>query len=483
MMRRREFLTAPAGMLAASQAQSAPYNLLYILADQHSGLATKGNGDPVVQAPTLERLAGQGIEFTNACSAGMTCGPSRASLNTGLHHQTHGVRAGSPLPEEIPSLQKSLLQHGYTLSERFHGDGNPLQSHLEWLKHLGYENVETNYVGSSDLARVLPLPLKWKIGVAGLAPEHSFDGFIAERAISFLERNRNQRFACFVQFRGPHDPYLTPRPYANLFDPRALPKPHFREGEFESKPPRQKASWQSQGAHRLSDEQIQAVRAIYYGMVAHTDHHAGRVLRRLEDLGLADNTVVVYLSDHGDTMGHHRIFSKDYAFYEPTVRTPLLFRTPDPAMKRGTKSAAPASGVDVLPTLLELLHLPTIEKIHGRSLVPAWRGSEIDRERQIFCGQGFEGYNRTVMLRQGQWKLTRYDEGGWELYDREADPHETYNRVGEAKYAAVQNRLQAQLRQWDGDLPHRRPIYTGRETDEQKLLIEAAFNRWETGSR
>jgi choline-sulfatase len=476
-MTRRNFLAAASAGPLAAQA-SAPYNLLYILTDQHSGLAMPANGDTTVRVPNLDRLAAQGVSFTNACSAGMTCGPSRASLDTGLHHPEHGVRAGSPLPEEIPTLRKTLAANGYTLSEPRHTESGTLKGHLDWLKSLGYREVETNYTGSIPSAGFLDLPLRWKIGRAGLAPEHSYDAYIAERALRFLEENRERRFACFVQFRGPHDPYLTPRPWVDMFDPAKLPMPKFRNGEFESKPPRQFASWRKQGADKLTNAQLQKVRAIYYGMVAQDDYHTGRVLSRLAELGLDRNTVVVYLSDHGDTMGHHRIFSKDYAFYEPTVRTPMIFRTPDESFRRNVKNGDPVSGIDLFPTLLDLLRLPSASGLPGRSLVPYWRGERSDPNRALYCGQGFEGHNRAVMLRKGMWKLTRYDDGGGELYDRESDPAELTNLFDSARHSGMREKLTAELRDWDRSMKHRPPIFSGRETEAEKASIRAGFEKW-----
>jgi arylsulfatase A-like enzyme len=177
-------------------------------------------------------------------------------------------------------------------------------------------------------------------------------------------------------------------------------------------------------------------------------------------------------------MGHHRIFSKDFAFYEPTVRTPLIFRTPDESFRRNIKNSDPVSGIDLMPTLLDLLHLPSASGLPGRSLAPYWRGERSDPDRTVYCGQGFEGHNRAVMLRKGMWKLTRFDDGGGELYDRESDPDELTNLFDSSRHSAMKQKLTAELREWDRSITHRPPIFSPRETDAEKEAIRAAFDRW-----
>jgi len=242
------------------------------------------------------------------------------------------------------------------------------------------------------MARYLDLPLKWKCGRTGLAPEHAFDAYCAQRAIRFLETNRSRPFACFLQLRGPHEPYMAPRPFDTLIDPASLALPPYRTGEFETKPARQRLSFQTQGAARMSDDQIRRILALYYGMAAFSDRCAGQVLTRLKELGLDDNTVVVLLADHGDTMGRHRIVSKDFGFYEPAIRIPLIIRAPG-SRPRGIECADPVSGVDVFPTLCDLMGLPKPDGLQGQSLVGRWEGRDRNPRRPIFSAQGTPGKN------------------------------------------------------------------------------------------
>jgi uncharacterized sulfatase len=438
---------------AAQQPAAGRMNLLYILVDQLSGLALPGI-DPHARMPNVAGLMKSGVTFTHAYTAAMTCGPARASLDTGLYTQTHGIGGGFRTLPDVPSLPPTLASCGYVSS---HPDGYNLEAeraeHEKWLLSLGYQQPLSSLNGVESMARYLDLPLKWKCGRAGVAPEHGFDVYCAQRAIRFLETNRNRPFACFLQLRGPHDPYMTPRPFDTLIDPASLTVPPYGQDEFAKKPLRQRQSFETQGAARMTDAQIRQILALYYGMAAYSDHAIGLVMNRLKELQLESRTVVILVSDHGDTMGRHRFMSKDFAFYEPAMRTPMILRAP--GRRAGMQIADPVSGIDVFPTLCDLLDLPKAGKIPGQSLSGRWDGKDHDPDRPIFSAQGVPGKNRAVMLRTAKFKFTRYDDGGGELYDLERDPDELENRLDDPQYAVRLRQLQDLVVQWERRYSHR----------------------------
>lgn len=456
-LNRRNFLGVAAGGALAlpsfgMQATRKP-NLLYILVDQLSGLALPAL-DSNARMPNTQALTKTGVLFSHAYTAGMTCGPSRASLDTGLHTQTHGVGGGFRQLGDTPALPNTLMGNGYVIS---HPNGYSLEGeraeHEKWLTDLGYAQPLSSIYGVESMAHYLDLPLKWKTGRAGVAPEHGFDAYCAQRAIRFLETNQNEPFACFLQLRGPHDPYMVPRPFDTLIDPSTLSLPPFRAGEFANKPQRQRDSFETQGASKMSDAQLRQIMGIYYGMAAYSDYCIGQVLNRLQELKLDDNTVVALVSDHGDTMGRHRFVSKDFAFYEPAMRIPMIYKAP--GHTAGIVRTDPVSGIDVFPTLCDLLGLPQPSGIPGQSLVNRWEGIESDPNRTIYSAQGTPGKNRALMMRTPRYKYTRYDDGGSELYDLDRDPDEFDNRVDSADYAPVLAQLKQELNQWERQYPHR----------------------------
>ncbi|MCU1260453.1 MAG: sulfatase, partial [Bryobacterales bacterium] len=188
-------------------------------------------------------------------------------------------------------------------------------------------------------------------------------------------------------------------------------------------------------------------------MCAFSDHCIGLVMNRLRELNLDGNTVVILVSDHGDTMGRHRFMSKDFAFYEPAMRIPMIVRAP--AMPGGVVHRDPVSAIDVFPTLCDLMNLPKPSGIPGQSLVGRWEGKPDDPERPIFAAQGVPGKNRALMLRTSQYKYTRYDDGGSELYDLSRDPDELENRIDYMDYARPLADLKAQVERWERQYPHR----------------------------
>jgi arylsulfatase A-like enzyme len=455
-MNRRNFLSVAAGGALAlpSLGQAGRRsNLLYILVDQLSGFAIPA-ADSNARMPNVQALTESGVLFRQAYTAAMTCGPSRASLDTGLYTQTHGVGGGFQLGTDRASLPHALAHGGYVSS---HPEGYSLEAeraeHEKWLADLGYAQPLSSLNGVESMARYLDLPLKWKCGRAGVAPEHGFDSYCAQRAIRFLETNQNKPFACFLQLRGPHDPYMVPRPFDTLIDPAGIALPPYRAGEFANKPRRQRESFETQGASKMTDAQIRQILGIYYGMAAYSDRCIGQVLNRLQELKLDENTVVALVSDHGDTMGRHRFMSKDFAFYEPAIRIPMIFRAP--GREAGIVRTDPVSGIDVFPTLCDLMGLPKPSGIPGQSLVARWEGKESDPDRTIYSAQGTPGTNRAVMVRTPHYKYTRYDDGGSELYDLDRDPDEFENQVDSAEYAPIRAQLQRLLEEQERRYPHR----------------------------
>jgi choline-sulfatase len=420
-------------------------NVVIIRADLNWVLALGCAGATPAKTPNVDALARRGAVFTHAWTAGLICAPSRASMHTGLHVQAHGVYTnGISVRPGVTTTAEILTRHGYQMHNM------PLQArsdgmqYAEWLASKGYTNVVTPVIGSRDKARLIPTPYRFETGRAGLDAEHSHDAWTIANAVAFLgSRNRSQPFAMFVPLHASHDPYVVPGPWDVMYRPGDLALPAYRAGEFDHKPARQKRTWQATGADRLTDEQIRTILGHYLGMVSYTDMLVGRLFKRLSALGLDDNTVIIYTADHGDCMGQHRIFTKGFGAYEPAMRIPFVIRAPGhfTAEKRRTD---PISGVDFLPTMLECMNLPAESGLHGRSAVNLTR--EI---RPVFAGQNQEGRDRIVMIRTEQWKLTRYDEGGGELYDCTADPNELDNRIDDPKFSGIKRELTAQLEQWD----------------------------------
>jgi choline-sulfatase len=493
MISRRELvksLTLAAGGVASSRIAgwaapavptgSANRNLIFIIADQHSGIALGAAGHPIVRTPRLDELASEGVLFTHTYTAGATCAPSRASMMTGKYVHSHGVREnGISLGDDHLTLGKILERNGFRSSEV--SDQTPLRKrHLQRLSELGYTDVVSSIIGSKAKAMIIPTPYRYETGRAGLVLDHTLDAFAIQNALQFLEENKDRRFCLWINLFGSHDPWFAPEPYDTMYRPSDLPLPPYRKGEFENKPAPQRRNWVSTGAEKLTDDQIRTILGHYFGMISHTDMLVGRLLDKVSDLRLKDNTAVVYTADHGDTMGCHRLFTKGFAFYEPAMRIPLIIRGPG-EQRRSARIHAAVSGVDMLATVLDLLDLPAEQGLHGTSLMPLSQGASRSVHEQIYSGEGYEGYDRMIMVRTPEWKLTRYDGSSGELYHLRDDPDELNNLIADPRCAEVRKELTADLENWDRSYPRaplQLPPSLVKEEPARAEKIRRDFEAW-----
>jgi uncharacterized sulfatase len=384
---------------------------------------------------------------------------------------------GVSMPDGRVTIFDILARHGYKVNDVPRNSLYRLEPYRKWLAELGYMDVTHPIIGSARKARLIPTPYRYAVGRAGLELEHSQDAFTVASSVRFLEENKDSRFCLWVHLFGAHDPWVMPAPYDTMYKPADMPLPPYRAGEYASKPAQQRRTWEETGASKLSDDQIRLILAHYYGMVSFTDMLVGRLLDKLSALKLDSDTAVVYMADHGDMMGQHRIFTKGFALYEPAMRIPLIIRAPG-GLPSGARIDAGVSGADLLPTTLELLNLPAERGVRGSSLVPLWRGVKDGKRDHVFACQGWEGYDRLAMWRTPDWKLTRYDKGGGELYDLRNDPHELNNLIGESKYASIRQRFTRQMEEWDRGSPHAKLRFPSSMKADEMDRIKQAYSAW-----
>jgi len=274
-----------------------------------------------------------------------------------------------------------------------------------------------------------------------------YSRWVAETAIDFLRSARDtaQPFFLWANFYDPHHPFVAPREYLDRYDPAALPAPIGEPDELASKPPIQAdASRESYGGlargfvDYAPEELCETVRA-YYAMVSLVDDETGRILAALADLGLADETVVVFTSDHGEMLGDHRLMLKGPMLYEPAVRVPLILRWPA-RLPAGERRREIVEWIDLCPTFLALADLPPLPGNQGLSLLPLARGEpDAPTRGWALCeyrdsGHPYDPPVQVTMLRRGQYKIcvhhgppaTDRPRTG-ELYDLAADPDELTN--------------------------------------------------------
>ncbi len=462
-------------------------NILFICTDQQRYDALGCYGNPSIQTPTIDALAQDGVLFEQTYVQNPVCAPSRASLMTGQYPGNHGLWAnGVALPDHHPLFSKVLADGGYDcgmigkmhLSACFEGrterrldDGF---RYYAWAHDPAHRSPENNY--HLWLAGEFP-ELHDQAAEKGGRARHEPGGFdtmpteahysrwASTRAIEFLEQNRNEDAPFFlrVNFFDPHHPFVVPPEYVARYDPDSLPDPVGFEEELATKPPiQQRASDESYAGHArgfasYTSREIKEIIAAYYAMVTLVDDEVKRILDRLDALGLADDTIVIFTSDHGEMLGDHQLLLKGPMLYDCAVRIPLIMRWPG-HLPAGERRSDLVQWIDLTSTFVELAGLPPMPTAQGMSLLPLARGdADAPTRGWAICeylnsGHPYDPPVFMTMLRHGDHKLvvqhgepaTARPRTG-ELYNLAADPQELRNLWDDPAYASDRIALERML--------------------------------------
>ena len=444
-------------------------NILFLFSDQHRFDALGCAGAPVVQTPALDALAARGMRFTHAFTPTSLCSPARASLMTGLYAHNHGLLANMGNFNGVFNRQmldhvaypQLLSQHGYAA----HYVGKWHLPAGDDPAHWGFRSLAQDADHARDV-RALGLDpnralevqrLEWGgeapfCGRSSLDGAHMQEAWVADRAIAILEEQENQEqpFLLFASFFGPHFPYSVPAPYDTMYAPESVERwPNFDE-TFENKPLIQQREMLRWNASHLTWRDWQKVIAHYWGYCTYIDDQIRRVLDRLEELGLAEDTIVIYASDHGDMVGSHRLFNKGMYMYDETYRIPLIVQWPG-VTEPGSDCDAFVSLLDLMPTMLEMGQVQVPENLDGRSLRDLLRGAEPEGWPDDVFAE-FHGYESALftqrMVRTKSWKYIYNPCAEDELYDVVSDPGELRNLAPLLGYKHVLRRMKERLVVW-----------------------------------
>lgn len=288
-------------------------------------------------------------------------------------------------------------------------------------------------------------------GVSGLSPEDFIEGYIANRALAMLDTiAKDEPFALWLSFVGPHWPLQIPAEYARMYNPSDI----VLDGSYGQDPgkhPRHligaSPGYCYLDISHLTERDLQACVAHYWGYVSLIDHCIGKVLHQFMLRGLLDETLVVFTADHGDMLGAHGLWNKGPMLTEDVNRVPLIMRHPH-VIDPNSHTEYFASGADITPTILDLLDLPCPSGLDGASLLPCLDGKSISD--CAVTGWYYEDWVRrdTRALRMGKWKLALYPHVGYSLYDLDADPHEMNDLSQDAGHASVLQDMRQRLEAW-----------------------------------
>jgi arylsulfatase A-like enzyme len=501
--------------------------------------AWRGGPSPV-RTPHLDRLAAGGVRFDRAYVANPLCMPARATLLTGLPPRAHGVRTnGIDLDHRLPTLPAALARAGYathsagkihvrayetpkgvdpaTLDPADHAEAKWMWEHGKVASlpspYYGFQTADFtgghtswmwgDYANAVEADRPGALALlnrdrgtppasgseqSWRMAIP---PELHYNRWIADRAIAFLERaaKGGTPFLLSASFPDPHHAFAVPDPWYSMYDRAAMPLPVRREGELDDLAPFFRTIVDGDLGHpvsgrhgrtRMPDDRLREILAITCGMVSFVDDEVGRLLGALDRLGLAEDTLVLFLADHGDLLGDHWLMNKGPFHFDGLLRVPFIVRWPG-RVPAGRVTSALASQLDVVPTLCEAAGIPALEygpppgtaveaarqlaPLPGRSLVPVLTGAA-DSVQDAVVVENDEDYLglRLRTLVTPTHSLTAYVGADGlqpfgELFDLAADPGQVHNLWADpgARHvkSALTERLLAELVRTDSRLPRR----------------------------
>ena len=451
------FGLAPAQTARAQDAER-PNVLLIYSDDLNVDLGCYGHD--LVQTPHLDALADRGVLFERAYCQYPLCGPSRASMLTGQRPDAVKVFINEvdlrwALPD-VATLPQHFQRHGYRslrVGKVFHDNpySRPLDDAASWDEAHGFDETAVAREMRQIIARHGRYrkagSLDWTPSATD--PAQTPDGKVAGKAIELLEENRDRPFFLAVGFFLPHTPWIVPERNLEDVDAAEVELATATDAEIASIPSLT-SSHDKRYDRGLNDEQKQQAVAAYYAGIEYVDGQVGRVLEKLKSLGLEENTVVVFASDHGYQLGHHGMWHK-YGLFEQTLHVPLIVA--DPRLpKAGTASDSVVELLDVYPTLVDLAGLPRPSSpLHGRSLRPLLENPEADENRPAYAihqpvnKQGVVG--RSVI--EGDWHYFEWNGGAVYrgLFNLRTDPRELNNLAEDPAHAdtvAAMRRLLAQ---------------------------------------
>ncbi|MGB3829944.1 MAG: sulfatase-like hydrolase/transferase [Ornithinimicrobium sp.] len=426
-----------------------------------------------VRTPVVDQLAAAGLHFDHAVVQSPVSMPSRVSILTGRYPSSLGITSmGVPVPVDVETLARIVGRRGWRTANHGKLHFQPHANRDHTLPHPSYgfdvlrlcdepgvyEDDYRAWVRSVDPSAVdsisiglPPAAAQWQ-SMMGLdprvmhpddGPREDFDGphpfgadaslthtaWVATSVMDHLAAlPQDQPSMCIANFFAPHPPFYVPRRFLDLYHRDDLTLPVLDAHERDR-----------QGSTSLPDERLRAIKHGYFAAISEVDHHIGRILERLEQLGRAERTIVILLSDHGEWLGDHLRLAKGYPADDPVARVPLIIRWPEGIARPGRRVSDVVELLDVMPTVLDAAGLPIPTDVQGQSLLPALRGEPLRR-----LDLGITEHERWTSVRSSTHHYLVHEDGTERLWDIGADPtehHELVGGGGQQAEATVQSAL------------------------------------------
>ena len=429
-------------------------NVLLICTDHWPGQMIGALGHPVVRTLTLDQIAANGVSFTNAYATTPICVPARRELMTGTFSPTHGDRfQGSLAMPDLPTVAQTFRDAGYQAYAVGKLHVNPARDRIGFddvVLHEEGHNKDSSTADVDDyeiwLGEQVNAAMKKPHLYQGVEyrpwplPEytHPTNWVAREMAKQIVRRDPKRPAFWYMSFTAPHPLFQPLEGYMNIYRNTHIPMPFVGDWakDFDQLPYALKTRPKQHRDVAASEDMTRSSRQAFYALSTHVDHEIRSVVGTLKDEGLADNTIIVFTSDHGDMLGNHDLWIK-WLFYEGSTKIPMLMA--------GTAASKDRLGfnrlddrlvaqADVMPTLLELCDIPVPDSVEGRSILG-------DR-REYLYGEIHEDDRATRMVHDGRHKLIYYAVGSrTQLFDLKTDPDEMQDRSDDPSFEQVRKRL------------------------------------------
>ena len=465
-------------------------NILCIMADQLTAPAMPFYGHPIVETPHLSDLAEKGVVFDNAYCNSPLCAPSRFSMLTGkLPSRIGAYDNAAYFPADVPTIAHYLRDLGYhtCLAGKMHFVG-PDQLH-GFEERLTTDIYPSDFGWTPDWENFTARPTWYhdmmsvvQAGLCETSNQLDFDeevAFHSQRKIHDLSRRGNkQPFFMTVSFTHPHDPFAIPKSLWNRYNHKDIDMPVVPPIHFDQLDPHSRRLYHvcAIGEYAQTKERVRNARHAYYGMISYIDDKVGLLLQALEKTGLRDNTIVLFISDHGEMLGERGLWYK-MSFFEWSARVPIVFHAPGRFAPRRVNQ--PVSLVDLLPTITEIAlngKSPTYpDSLDGHSLLPLLEGKNVGHSNTVFGELLGEGAVAPVlMIRRGRYKYIYSEPDPQQLFDLEDDPNELHNLADRQEFQELRQDFQAELLQhWDIEALHKQVVNSQR----RRRLVYRALRR------
>lgn len=446
-------------------------NILWYCTDQQRFDTIGALGNEQVDTPNIDKLVQSGVAFTHAYCQSPICTPSRSSFLTGLYPaRVHNTRNGNDtFPGFPPLITKLVSDAGYRCGNigKFHltSSGHRTEPRLDdgmtywqfshaprddWESGHHYADWVRDQGGDLDAMRNSPERVDPAMHQTRWATECAIE-FTASENKSDMQNNDQPWMLC-VNIYDPHPPFIPPKFYADQFDAEQMPGPYFQPKDLEQQARLAAIDFQGDPKTPIGHDAKQ-MQAYYYAMIKQIDDQFQRIIEHLRDTNQLDNTIIIFTSDHGESLGDHGLLEKGCRFYEGLVRVPLIFSYPGTFLQNVARDAL-VELLDLTATIVELAGLEQPDYMQGRTLIPLLTNPDAkDNHREFVRSEYFDALDPlftggngafATMYRDRQFKLSVYHGHGLgELYDLENDPWEFNDLWNNPEYTTVKAELMA----------------------------------------